>query len=275
MVSIIIKTHNDFKVLDRCIDCVMQQTEKEYRVIIVDTASSSTDYVEKYIGYPKIDVIIDSRDLGFCVGNNIAARKVLDSSQYIFFLNPDAFLSADFLSLSVKLMNSPSMQNVGAISGKMLRYDLANSKATNIIDSTGIFQSWYGKWYDRGQSSVDVGQYDSLSGEDVPAVCGALMFCRTDALIASQLKQGEYFRESFFMYKDDIDLSIRIRSAGYRIKYFSTLLAWHCRGWQKRSRMSKNAKLFSARNEIVINRELSLIKYSYSLTKLALVKLGL
>ena len=276
MVSIIIVTHNSENVLDLCLQSVDKQTVKASRVTIVDMASNCTKYITKHQCVPHIDVILNKRNLGYCVGNNIATERAVVDSRYILFLNPDAFLSPSFLEKALQFMEKAKEKNTGILSGKILKYNLSSKEATQILDSAGIFQTWYGKWFDRGQGQYDHGQFDTdNTGSVVPAVCGALMLCRTDALIAAKLDDGEYFRESFFMYKDDIDLSLRVRKAGYRVKYNSNLLAWHCRGWQKRSRMSKNAKLLSASNELVINRELSLIKYSYSLTKLALVKLGL
>ncbi|MCH8191208.1 MAG: hypothetical protein IIC80_07635, partial [Chloroflexi bacterium] len=83
----------------------------------------------------------------------------------------------------------------------------------------------------------DQGQYDYDEAIAVPAICGALMICTTEALRAVELSAGEYFRRSFFMYKEDIDLSLRMAEAGFEVLYDSGLKAWHCRGWQRRYKM--------------------------------------
>lgn len=60
----------------------------------------------------------------------------------------------------------------------------------------------------------------------------------------------QLFDESFFMYKDDTDLSWRVRRAGWDIVHHPELLGYHCRGWQSRSAMSRKARLLSVRNEV-------------------------
>ena len=172
-------------------------------------------------------------------------------------------------------MKEDKNKNIGILSGKLLQFDLANDQTTYLIDSTGIFQKWYGRWYDRGQGVEDCSQYNNTNGyESVPAICGALMLIRTSALKASKLSQNEYFNNSFFMYKDDIDLSIRVRQSGYDLKYNSNLIAWHCRGWQSRKKMSKRAKYISAKNEYEVNKNIGWIKSVYSRTKILLINLG-
>ena len=276
--TVIVKTHNDYNVLDNCITSLQEQSYADFNIVIMDTASDDLSYVYKYSKDDQIDVLVDKRDLGFCVGNNIATAKVIDKSQYVMYLNPDAFLQKDFLSQAVDFMEQPRNSNVGILTGKLLWFDLNKDKRTNIIDSAGIFQTWYGKWYNRGMGEVDKGQYStSPLGESVPAACGALMVCRSNALRSVEMKPGEYFNNSFYMYKDDIDLSFRVRNSGFDVIYQSEFIAWHCRGWQRKNRQSmpKKLRLYAAKNEIYINRQISFLKYSYSLAKLGLVKLGL
>lgn len=274
---VIIKTHNDFTVLGKCIDSLERQNFSDFDIIIMDTASDDISYVEKYMENSRIKVLVDKRDLGFCVGNNIATQDVINRYKYIMYLNPDAFLHKNFIDQSIRFLENDIAGEIGLLTGKLLWFDLKNNMETNIIDSAGIFQTWYGRWYNRGMGEVDIGQYDTpVGGVDVPAACGALMFCRSDTLHSIELSPGEYFNASFYMYKDDIDLSIRIRKAGYKIVYNSHFLAWHCRGWQRKNRQSmpKKLRLHAAKNEVYINKQMSLFKYLYSLVKLVFVRLG-
>ena len=68
---------------------------------------------------------------------------------------PNTFCG-DLISVANEL-NNQSLE-FGVIGPKLLQFD--SSGQHKVIDSTGIFQKWYGKWYDRGQSSVDDGRYD-------------------------------------------------------------------------------------------------------------------
>ncbi len=276
-IFVIIKTHNDYKVLDKCIGHLKAQSYKDFGIVIMDSGSSDTSYLNPYLNDKAIQVIIEQEDVGFCKGNNIATRKVITDSDFILYLNPDAFLQSDFIEKALKFMLRPENANVGILTGKLYWFRLANDEKTNIIDSAGIFQRWYGRWYNRGMGLDDSGEWDTgAEGQEVPAACGALMFCRKNALEHAALRPGEYFDSSFYMYKDDIDISLRVREAGFRIVYYSELVAWHCRGWQRKNRraVAKKYRLSAAKNEIKINRRLSFIKYGFSISKYLMVRLG-
>jgi GT2 family glycosyltransferase len=122
------------------------------------------------------------------------------------------------------MKNNPS---IGAVGGKVYRYDMERRRPTNIFDSTGIIRKWYGRWQDRGQGFEDKGQFDV--SEEVLAICGAVMFCRCSAL----MENGHVFAfdPDFFLYKEDIELSLRLRKKGWSLKYFPDLIAYHGRGW--------------------------------------------
>ncbi|MFC1620012.1 glycosyltransferase [Candidatus Neomarinimicrobiota bacterium] len=274
--QIIIVTHNSEHVLSRCLEHLLAQSVDSYRITILDSGSRDPSYLDNYANWEKITFIHQTDNVGFSVGNNIAACKVIDQAHYFIFLNPDIFLPPDFLLKVSTIMDSQEQTHTGILGAKLLRYNLDSHWPTDEIDSTGIFQKWYGKWYDRGQGQRDRGQFDTPDeGEPVPAVCGALMICRREALEVAALSKGEYFRNDFFMYKEDIELSLRVAESGYKVVYNSYLIAWHTRGWQSRKSASRVAKLCSARNELQINRRLGLIKHLYSRCKLILARSGI
>jgi GT2 family glycosyltransferase len=151
----------------------------------------------------------------------------------------------------VAIMDDPANARVGALGGALLGFDIAAGQATGRWDSTGIFQTWYGKWYDRGQGAA----CEALSGEPhslerVPALCGALLFCRWSALQEVLLRGAEVFDGTFFMYKEDIDLSLRLRRKGWAVAFCGGLHCYHGRGWKGRGKMSALSKFLSARNEL-------------------------
>src|SRR5262249_10125234 len=159
----------------------------------------------------------------FCRGNNIGMEYVSIATQYIFFLNPDAFLNPDFLEMAIQFMEQPVNQSCGAVTGTTLGYDITQNKPTGKYDTTGVFRKWYGKWYDRGQGGK---QQSSLyqSQEFLPAICGAVFFCRKKALDDVKLRGNEVFDPSFYMYKEDIDLSLRLRQKGWDLIFLPHLI---------------------------------------------------
>ncbi len=88
-----------------------------------------------------------------------------------------------------------------------------------------------------------------------------------DRLINSD---GFVFDERFFMYKEDVDLCLRIRRLGYRITVHPDLPAYHCRGWKKdRKLMPFLAKKLSAVNDVRVA-----LRHRWRNLPFALLKLG-
>lgn len=272
--SIVIKTHDDHRVIDHCVEALERQTRPADRIYIVDSGSSDPAYLDKHRDQKNLQIMVVEEDIGFCAGNNLAAKMCIYECDYIFFLNPDAFLPETFLEKLEALILSLGAQKIGAIGPKLLRYDLAAKAPTRFLDSAGIVANWHGRWRDRGQGEIDIGRYDGPP-TPVPAICGAAMVCNTMALQESRLKVGEFFREDFFLYKDDIELSLRIQSKGYSVLFASELQAYHCRGWQDRRKMPKRFRVMSARNELAVNSQLGLIPRAYSALKYGATLLGL
>jgi len=146
--------------------------------------------------------------------------------------------------------------------------DIDQDKPSGLYDSTGIFCRWYGRWYDRDQGQ-SIQQPPQREEEEPTAICGALMFCRKDALDQVLIRGNEVFDSSFYMYKDDIDLSLRVRRANWKLAFVPQFTAYHCRGWNPdRSKMARRFRKMSARNELCIHlRNYSPLKACYSLCK--------
>ena len=193
-------------------------------------------------------------------------------SEYVLFLNPDAFLTSTFCAQALATLAEPKHHSVGALSGILLGYDIATDTPTDRYDSTGIFHTWYGHWYDRDKgNNVVADRY--RHAEYVPALCGALMFCRRKALNDILLRNTEIWDSTFYMYKDDIDLSLRLANKGWKLLFAPALTAYHCRGWQVDRRcMPRQYRLMSAINEIRINAKHCKLGLPYSLSKYYAVK---
>lgn len=270
--TVIIVTHNSEKHLRLCIDCLKRQTLLPLSIVLVDSGSNQTDYLQSYVQDPLTKVFFAKTNIGFCKGNNLGMSLVPSEAKYILFLNPDAFLTPTFIEEATAYMEAPFNQQAGALSGILLGYDMEKNQPTGQIDSTGIFRTWYGRWYDRSQGTC-ISSALYINEEDVPALCGALMFCRKIALESIALQNHQIMDPSFYMYKEDIDLSIRLRKRGWQLKFLPMLEAYHCRGWRKsRQQVSKQLRVLSARNDIRVFQRLRSPCILYAALKYAAVK---
>jgi len=269
--AIVIVTYNSGCYLETNLKFLNAQTKKPERIVIVDSASPDASFLPES-GVNGLTVLRQTENVGFCRGNNIGACSVLDTIDYLLFLNPDAFLPPAFIQEAVAWMDATENKNTGILTGRLLGFDMDKNQPTGRVDSTGIFQKWYGRWYDRSQGEPVEQWREDAAEEYVPAICGALMFCRTSALKSVQI-QGQVFDESFYMYKEDIELSIRTRRQGWNTVYVPKLSAYHCRGWQSdRKKMSFKSRLLSARNDARLALRYPSLGIVYALAKLAYVR---
>lgn len=247
-VSAIIVTHNSAPVLPRCLDALARQTVAVREIIIVDCGSDDCAYLLSLQGREGVKVVATS-NVGFSRANNLGMELVSPQTDFVLFLNPDTFVSPHFVETALAICRKNPQS--GMVSGKLSGYDTEKDAPTGRLDSTGIFRKWYGRWFDRGQGELDRGQYDVPAF--VPALCGALLFCRMSAL---QTLPGQVFDPDFFLYKEDIELSLRLRKAGWQLLYHPELTACHCRGWSKqREAMPLELRRMAAVNEILLYKK--------------------
>jgi GT2 family glycosyltransferase len=243
-VGTVIVTHDSEKFIERAVDRLLAGTEVPDRVVIVDSGSADTSRVEHIASsHHEVELIALEHNVGFCAANNIGLDALGDLER-VLFLNPDAFVTPDFVRGAMAVLDADSM--IGAMNPKLLGAEPERGNPTGLIDCAGVFQTAIGKVYDRGQGEPDRGQFDH-GLEDVPALCAAAMLCRRDAL-QSVAKGSEVFDERFFMYKEDVDLSYRLARVGWRTVYDSRLVVHHCRGWDRKA-MPRWARRRSLANE--------------------------
>jgi GT2 family glycosyltransferase len=90
----------------------------------------------------------------------------------------------------------------------------------DVLNNAGsmVFRDGYGA--DRAYQELDRGQYQRP--EEVFAFCGGAVCFRTEAL-----REAGMFDEDFFLYYEDTDLSWRLRSLGWSIRYQPSAVVRH------------------------------------------------
>ncbi len=243
MLSVIIVTHNSEPFIDRCIASLDDQSAPASRVIIVDSGSTAPSYLD-HLATKKGYEIYKKQNIGFAAANNFGLSLTSAESDCICIMNPDTFLETETFESALAVLAADTQ--VGIVGGRLKGFDIDLGSPTGLLDSTGIFRSWYGRWYDRGQGQKNAENFRIQ--EEVPAVCGAFMFCRTAALKEAMPTP---FDESFFMYKEDIDLCLRLRKKGWKLLYVPEVEMHHARGWANdRKGIAHETRCLASRNEI-------------------------
>lgn len=225
LVSINVLTYNGQDLIEQCLKSVLNQTYKNVEILVVDNASEDKTIlcVKKF----PVQIIQNKENLGFAAGHNIGIKQ--SKGEYILCLNQDVILDKEFVKNAIEAIKAD--ERIGAIQGKLYKIQemcgakLHTSK-NQTIDTTGLMMFKNRRVVSRGQGEEDKNQYER--GE-VFGVDGAAPLYRRRALEDIKIGQ-EYFDEDFFMFKEDVDLSWRLRLYNWKIIYESMAIGYHLRG---------------------------------------------
>ncbi len=251
-VTISIVSTNVWGDLDKCLQSIHDKIlhDINIEIFVVDNANNISELVRGK--YPKVKLLSNDKQKGFSENHNNVIRK--SSGNYVLIMNPDVFIERGFIESLIKKIESD--KKIGIITGKLLK----ERSDVSIIDSTGLVILKTRRTFDRGQGEIDSGQY--TEGE-IFSASGAAMLCRREMLEDIKLF-GEYFDESFKLYKEDLDLCWRARLRGWKIVFTPDAVAYHERGWGKakaragvprwiRRESYKNRYLMMLKNDHLIN----------------------
>ncbi|MBU1445679.1 glycosyltransferase family 2 protein [Patescibacteria group bacterium] len=240
-------SYNDKHYLERTFPIIAKLPDTH--VIIIDNACNDEikNFIEKE--YPQFDFIRHPDcNIGFGRGHNFILENA-PKSDYFFCLNPDIYLEEEGYKACVKYLDENP--EVTMLSSKLYHWDIDKNSKTNIIDTLGIVGNRAHKFWDRGQNKEDKGQYDDTLN-NIFGISGAAFFIRRDAI--QQLHGTPYtlFDEGIFMYKEDIDLSYRLRWLGLKIHMLPNVLGYHDRTLGQGQKKSDFLAKLSYRNHLLM-----------------------
>ena len=96
LVSVIVLNFNAKEFLVNCIDSIFDSNYQNFEVILVDNASSDQTYQICKEKHPKINLIINEKNLGYCGGNNIGIKSA--KGEFIIILNPDTVVDPNWIT---------------------------------------------------------------------------------------------------------------------------------------------------------------------------------
>lgn len=226
--SIVIVNYNVQYFLEQCLAAVYKsEVDFAYEVWVVDNHSSDDSLKMLAQKFPMVQVIDNAQNVGFSRANNQAIKMA--KGAYVLLLNPDTIIQEDTLQKCVHKMDSDV--TIGGLGVKMVDgagHFLPESKR-GFPSPMAAFSKMTGlaKLF---PSSTLFGQYhltylDKNKTHEVDVLSGAFMLLRT-----SVLEQIGLLDEAYFMYGEDIDLSFRIRKAGFKNIYFADTSIIHFKG---------------------------------------------
>lgn len=220
MLTIAILNFNSGEYLSKCLESIGEiSNEARISVVVIDN-NSTDDSLElaesKFKRYVKF--VRNKNNLGFSAGYNPALKKI--DTEYVLLLNPDCLLEKGVIKKTLE--DFESFEKVGAVTPKII---LSNGKI-DLTAHRGFPTPWASLLYILGDESLyHLTGKISKEVHEVDSIAGA--FFLTKKLI---LEEVGFLDERFFLYGEDIDLSLRIKNKGYKILYDPTIQITHYKG---------------------------------------------
>jgi GT2 family glycosyltransferase len=195
--SVIIVAYNSKSDLEVCLPALFTNLGKLDEVIVVDNASTdkTSEWLENF--YPQVKLVASSENLGYAGGNNLGSLSA--DGEILAFLNPDTIVGNGWLDALIEVFEGDA--SVGLVTPKIVlrgNPDLINTCGT-AVHMSGITLC-------RG---LGMPRETFSDQEVIGAVSGAAFVIRRELF-----EKIGGFDENFFMYMEDIDLSLRAQLTG-------------------------------------------------------------
>jgi len=195
--TIVIVSYGSRPDLEGCLPSIYRQSYRPAAIIVVDNAPG--DGTAEYLAaeHPDVSVVANVVNRGYAGGNNVGVAAA--RSDWVLLLNPDTVLQDGVLE---ELMRAAREHPDALITPKLLNPDGTINACGLEMHVTGITSC---------RAYREPG--DSVRGtQPVPVASGAALLVRK-----AVFDDIGGFDESYFMYMEDLDLSLRARILGYEI----------------------------------------------------------
>jgi len=206
-------------------------------LVVVDNSPNDTELETGLQDYPDVKLINAPDNIGFGRGNNLGIEWILKNTncEFVFILNNDATVRSDTIGCLIQAMGD---------------HPEAAIVSPRIVFAEEPDKLWYGggevDWKRGGAKTLGVlGAADAplaRQARHVSFATGCAMFFRR-----SVLEEQKGFDSRFFMYEEDLELSLRVQESGWKIWYEPSALVFHV-GQGSQENREKFVPRFSPKN---------------------------
>jgi len=197
-----------------CLSSLEKITYPNVKIYVIDNGSSDNSVTEIRNQFPDYEIIGLPENYGFARGNNAGFELVKQKADYTIFLNNDTIVDPNFVEPLINAMESNS--TVKQSTPKIFYAD----NLDYIWFGGGKVSLWAGWIRHLGIRQKDSMQFSFNRNVDYATGCCVCM--RT-----VDFESIGMFDESFLMYGEDVDLSLRFRKQGGQILFVPESKIWH------------------------------------------------
>jgi GT2 family glycosyltransferase len=255
-IAIVILNWNGWQDTLNCLESLKNLLNPTHQVIVVDNASTDDSLQRLQASASSVMVLENQVNAGFGAGNNVGIRSAMESgADFVWLLNNDTRVEPDTLQSMLDVVLSDL--NIGAV-GCVLRY----------MDQPDRIQAWGG-----GQVNFFLGSSKHHLG---PVSPNKLHYLTAASVLISReaFKAVGGFDGGFFMYWEDVDLSFRIRQAGFKLMVADSAVVFHKESASTGKNLVRRDELFNFSSARLIRRysRFPLISVGLSLAKRILIR---
>ncbi len=251
-VSIVILHYNTPRETHSCLrslkDVVL--TKGKCSVIVVDNASRETFQLTQTEIAQGVQLIRSNSNLGFTGGNNLGMQYAVEqfNSDFVCLLNSDTLVAPTFLQKMIVFLENNA--KIGAVSPLIYFEKNHEYHASSYTKDDRGKVIWFGggsiDWHNllafhKHVDEVDRGQVRDSVLEDY--LTGCCMLIRREVL-----EKVNGFDNRYFLYLEDVDLSIRIQEAGYSLGLCAESIVWHANAGSSGGSGSSIHQYYQTRN---------------------------
>lgn len=215
-VAIIILNRNQTVYTRDCLASLRAIDYPNYRIVVIDNGSTDDSLLQMASEFPEVEFLWLKENLGVAGGRNAGLRHMLAlHPEYVLLLDNDTLIAPDCLTkLVARLSSDPA---IGGVQPKIY-----------FVEPPGRICSVGGKFYPRishsrhpGSGQDDCARFQQAAEIDTVLGCAGLMRARV-------FQEVGLFDETYFPYgPEDVELSLRLRDAGYRLMLEPAATVWH------------------------------------------------
>ena len=250
--AIVLVNWNSFDLTKDTIISLQAAIFQNFDIIVVDNGSmdGSGDALKSH--FPYIILIKADDNKGFTGGNNLGMQYALDHGYtYIMMLNNDVLVDPYFLQPLVDTLEKNA--NIGAVQPLIYFHHDKNL----IWNAGSVYHALLGVCTTPDYNKKDPEHSFKHQQKKIDWITGCAFMIR-----ASVLRETGLLKEGFFIYYEDVDLSFRIKNAGFQLSYVPNAVIYHIAGMSQKATIkgkegfvSPKVHFLNARNRIWFLKE--------------------
>ncbi len=215
LTCIVVLNWNGAKETIACLESLVEVMSPDCRVLVVDNGSTDGSPEKIRKAFPALEQLCLPANLGYAGGNNAGFRLVQElQAEFVIFLNNDTIVDAGFFA---PLVETLLLQPLAGMAAPKIFYW---NRPDVLWYAGGVVKLSTGLICHVGLRQKDAPEFDRPGSTDYATGCCFAMRCRDFEAVGG-------FDESFAMYAEDVELSLRVRALGKSIEYVPSSRVWH------------------------------------------------